>query len=46
MSAIFLETPRLMLRQWQESDHEPYILLNEDKEVMEFFPSTATRDES
>jgi RimJ/RimL family protein N-acetyltransferase len=46
MSAIFLETPRLILRQWQESDHEPYILLNADKEVMEFFPSTSTRDET
>lgn len=46
MSAIFLETPRLILRQWQESDYEPYILLNADKEVMEFFPLTSTRDES
>jgi [ribosomal protein S5]-alanine N-acetyltransferase len=46
MSVIFLETPRLILRQWQESDYEPYILLNADKEVMEFFPSTLTRDES
>jgi len=46
MSAIFLETPRLILRQWQESDHEPYIQLNADKEVMEFFQSTSTRDES
>ena len=46
MSAIFLETPRLILRQWRESDHEPYILLNTDRAVMEFFPSTLTRDES
>jgi RimJ/RimL family protein N-acetyltransferase len=46
MSAIFLETPRLILRQWQQSDHEPYILLNSDIEVMEFFPSTSTRDET
>jgi RimJ/RimL family protein N-acetyltransferase len=46
MSAIFLETPRLILRQWEESDHKPYIRLNADKEVMEFFPSTLTTDES
>src|SRR5471030_1757758 len=46
MSTIMIETPRLLLRQWQENDHEPYIELNQDKEVMEFFPSTLTRDES
>jgi RimJ/RimL family protein N-acetyltransferase len=46
MSAIFLETPRLILRQWKESDHEPYIELNADKEVMEFFPSVLSPDES
>ncbi|WP_426667022.1 GNAT family N-acetyltransferase [Mucilaginibacter sp. McL0603] len=46
MSAIFLETRRLILRQWQECDYEPYIQLNADNEVMEFFPSTLTRDES
>lgn len=46
MPQIFIETPRLILRQWQESDHEPYIQLNMDNEVMEFFPSTKTREES
>jgi RimJ/RimL family protein N-acetyltransferase len=46
MSTIFLETPRLILRQWQESDHEPYIQLNADNEVMEFFPSVLTRDQT
>src|ERR1700744_207699 len=45
MSTI-LETPRLILRQWQESDHEPYIKLNADSEVMEFFPSVLTRDQT
>lgn len=46
MSTIFLETPRLILRQWQESDHEPYMQLNADKDVMEFFTSTLTRGET
>lgn len=46
MSNIIVETSRLILRQWKESDHEPYIQMNQDKEVMEFFPSTLTRDES
>ena len=47
MSAqIFIETPRLILRQWHEDDHEPYIALNKDPEVVEFFPSTYTREET
>jgi len=45
-SEIFIETPRLILRQWQLSDHEPYIALNQDADVMEFFPATSTRDET
>jgi RimJ/RimL family protein N-acetyltransferase len=32
-----METKRLILRQWQESDIEPFIKLNQDKKVMEFF---------
>jgi [ribosomal protein S5]-alanine N-acetyltransferase len=39
MPNTFIETPRLILRQWQEGDHEPYIQLNADPEVMKFFPS-------
>jgi RimJ/RimL family protein N-acetyltransferase len=36
---VFIETPRLVLREWIESDEMPYMALNADKEVMEFFPS-------
>jgi [ribosomal protein S5]-alanine N-acetyltransferase len=43
---IFIETPRLILRQWKTSDHEPFIQLNQDKDVMEFFPSIKTREET
>lgn len=46
MPATYIETPRLILRQWKESDYEPYILLNQDKAVMEFFPSTMRAHES
>jgi RimJ/RimL family protein N-acetyltransferase len=46
VSTIFIETPRLVLRQWTETDHEPFIELNLDRDVMEFFPSTLTREES
>jgi RimJ/RimL family protein N-acetyltransferase len=46
MPHIFLETPRLILREWQESDYEPYIGLNADARVMEFFPSVLSREET
>jgi RimJ/RimL family protein N-acetyltransferase len=36
---VYIETPRLILRDWTDSDTEPYIALNADREVMEFFPS-------
>jgi RimJ/RimL family protein N-acetyltransferase len=39
-------TPRLRLRQWRESDRAPYASLNADPEVMRFFPSTQSREDS
>ena len=42
---VFIETPRLILRQWAVEDHKPYIELNQDKDVMEFFPSILTEVE-
>jgi RimJ/RimL family protein N-acetyltransferase len=41
-----LETERLLLRDWQPSDHAPFAALNADPEVMEHFPSRLTRAES
>ena len=38
-SVIEFETPRLRLRQWRESDREPFSAMNADPAVMEFFPS-------
>ena len=35
-----IETPRLILRQWQASDYEPFIAMNMDSEVMRYFPAT------
>jgi RimJ/RimL family protein N-acetyltransferase len=32
-----LQTPRLLLRPWQESDREPFQRINADPQVMEFF---------
>lgn len=41
-----LETDRLLLRPWQDSDLEPFAALNQDPEVMEFFPKRLSRQES
>ena len=41
-----LRTERLLLRQWQEADHEPFAQLNADPEVMTHFPSLLTRERS
>jgi RimJ/RimL family protein N-acetyltransferase len=42
-SALPIETPRLLLRQWRDSDREPYAALNADPAVMEFFPALQDR---
>jgi RimJ/RimL family protein N-acetyltransferase len=43
---VFIETPRLLLRNWLPVDYEPYIALNADGEVMKFFPSVKTSEET
>ncbi len=43
---IYVETPRLILRDWMPSDVELFIKLNQDPEVMEFFPATLSREET
>ncbi|WP_160151750.1 GNAT family N-acetyltransferase [Microbulbifer sp. ALW1] len=40
------KTERLLLRQWQESDREPFAAMNSDPRVMEFFPALLSRAES
>jgi RimJ/RimL family protein N-acetyltransferase len=40
---IEIETERLRLRQWIESDREPFARLNADPRVMEFLPSILDR---
>lgn len=46
MELIEIETPRLRLRQWRDSDLAPFATLNADPRVMEFFPATQSRAES
>lgn len=41
-----IRTERLLLRQWRESDREPWAALNADPEVRRHFPSVLTRAES
>jgi RimJ/RimL family protein N-acetyltransferase len=41
-----IETDRLILRRWRSSDVEPFVSLNTDPRVMEFFPATLSRAET
>jgi RimJ/RimL family protein N-acetyltransferase len=38
-----LQTDRLVLRRWQDSDREPFAALNGDPETMRYFPATLDR---
>lgn len=44
--ALPIETDRLILRPWRETDFAPFAALNGDREVMAFFPNPLSRDES
>ena len=41
-----IETERLVLRQWVDSDLQAFAEMNADPQVMEFFPSTKSPEES
>ena len=43
---VHIETERLVLRTWKDSDREPFVALNADPEVMKYFPGTMTPDEA
>lgn len=46
MSIPKLETERLLLREWAESDTDPFAKMNCDPEVMKYFPKHLSYDES
>ena len=46
LQLIELQTPRLKLRQWRESDRAPFAAMNADPAVMEFFPSLQSHEAS
>lgn len=41
-----METARLRLRDWEESDVEPFSRLNANEQVMRYFPKTLSKEES
>ena len=41
-----LETPRLILRPWRDSDRAPFAAMNADPAVMTYFPALMTATES
>ena len=43
---IEIETKRLLLRQWKESDLKSFAAMNSDERVMEFFPTLLNKDQS
>jgi RimJ/RimL family protein N-acetyltransferase len=43
---ILARTERLLLRNWRDSDREPFSGMNADPRVMEFMPRALSRDES
>jgi len=45
-SGWMLGTDRLVLRQWTDADREPFALMGADPEVMRFFPSRLTEEQS
>ena len=46
MSTPHVATARLLMREWRDSDRQPYAALNADPEVMRHFPSTLTAEQS
>ena len=43
---IFIETERLILRHWKEEDRKPFAKINGNPNVMKYFPSTLSTEES
>jgi RimJ/RimL family protein N-acetyltransferase len=43
---VYIETDRLILRDWRDDDAVPFAAMNADPRVMEFFPKCLTQPES
>lgn len=46
MVVKMIETPRLILRQWLETDYSRFAEMSSDPKVMEHFPKMLSRSES
>jgi RimJ/RimL family protein N-acetyltransferase len=46
MMEEMMSTERLLMRRWHASDREPFAALNADPEVMRYFASAMTREQS
>jgi RimJ/RimL family protein N-acetyltransferase len=46
VACAVLRTERLVLRDWRDSDVDPMTAMNQDRDVMEFYPALRTRDET
>ena len=46
MKLKIMETNRLLLRGWKESDREPFFHMNNDSHVIEFLPKPLSKEES
>lgn len=46
MDKVYIETDRLLLRGWRDSDREPFAAMNADAEVMRHFPACMSREQS
>lgn len=46
MTTPVLHTQRLLLREWRDADLAPFADLNADPRVMQYLPTTLTREES
>lgn len=46
MCKIYIETSRLILRDWKEGDFPEFVRMNKDEKVMEFFLKKLTEEET
>ena len=46
MVVKMIETPRLILRQWRDTDYLPFAEMSANPELMRYFPKVLSRAES
>lgn len=46
MATVYIETERLILRSWKDSDKAAFAEMNSNPEVMKYFPAPLSAEES